>query len=421
MTFLVSQAIGAVFTHEDSYQLKRNFFANFHSNGAIVASPSQHNPNYYYDWVRDSAIAMGLVERWYEETAANEYKNHLLDYVSWTETIQHQNDNLPGHDILGEPKFYVNGFPFDGPWGRPQNDGPAIRASVLTRFAHQLLAKNEREYVQTHLYFGGLDPRTMGAIKLDLEYISHHWQDLNFDLWEEILGHHFFTAMAQKNALIEGAVLAHRLHDDQAAAFYELQAKLIESRLHLHIDSTNQVIKATLPPHSGPQKTLELDSSTLLAVLLNPTNEGHFALQSALVKNTVRELHKQFNLMFPINEDESGAILFGRYPGDTYDGYHTEGRGNPWFILTATMAEYHFKRADHLDRNKANKAAILKHLNLGDDYLKLIKQHAPDLNISEQINLYTGAQQGAASLTWSYVSLLRAIDLREALEKRLGY
>src|SRR5688500_16671266 len=32
-------------------------------------------------------------------------------------------------DFLGEPKFQADGSAFNDPWGRPQNDGPAIRAT----------------------------------------------------------------------------------------------------------------------------------------------------------------------------------------------------------------------------------------------------------------------------------------------------
>ncbi|AAU26519.1 TPA: Dot/Icm T4SS effector LegY [Legionella pneumophila] len=419
MIFFVSQTMASVFTHEEVQILKKHFLNNFQTNGAIVASPSQYNPNYYYDWIRDSAIAMGLVETWYEASQSARYKKLLLEYVSWTEKIQHQADPIAGQDILGEPKFYINGNPFDGEWGRPQNDGPALRASVLIRFAQQLLDHNEIDYVKSHLYNNTMDPQSMGTIKMDLEYIAHHWQDANFDLWEEVYGHHFFTAMAQQKALTDGAILAHQLHDRQAAVFYEMQANLINSRLKQHLDHQNKIIQATLLPHPGPQKTLELDSSVMLGILINPQKEGVFAPHHTFVQNTAKALHEQFNLMFPINKNRSGAILFGRYPGDTYDGYQTNSIGNPWFILTATMAEYYFTMAHNLSPNSINKLHIQNYLKKGDNYLRLIKQYGPDLNLSEQINLNTGVQQGATSLTWSYVSVLRAIHLREQLENRI--
>ena len=412
--FFVSQAIGAVFTPDDVQKLKQNFFANIHPNGAIVASPSQQEPNYYYDWVRDSAIAMSLIETWYESTHASGYKERLFHYVSWTQLIQQQNAPLPGHDIMGEPKFYFDGYPFSGPWGRPQNDGPALRASVLIRFAQQLLNQNETEYVQNVLYNNTMEPNSMGVIKKDLEYTAHHWTEANFDLWEEVLGIHFFTTMAQQKALLDGAVLARQLNDLGAALYYEEQADLMNISLYQHLDQSTQQIISTLPPHQGPQKTEELDSSIILGVLLQSQN-GLLAPNSIYVQKTVNALHKQFNQMFPINNNGHDAILFGRYPGDTYDGYQTNSIGNPWFILTATMSEYYFSLAANLNQSNAQRALRAKYISIGDDYLKLIKKYAPDMNLSEQINLNTGKQQGAKSLTWSYVSVLRAIELRDKL------
>ena len=59
-----------------------------------------------------------------------------------------------------------------------------------------------------------------------------------------------------------------------------------------------------------------------------------------------------------------------------------------------------------------------KYLTRGDAYLKLIKQYAPEMNLNEQINLHTGIQQGANSLTWSYVSVLHALEVREKLAQK---
>lgn len=418
MLFFVSQAMSSVFSLEEVQKLKQHFFSNIQPNGAIVASPSKQNPNYYYDWIRDSAIAMNLIETWYESTHAYGYKERLFHYVDWTQILQHQHNPNPGQDILGEPKFYINGYPFDGPWGRPQNDGPALRASVLIHFAQHLLDDHETEYVTTRLYNNTLDSHAMGVIKMDLEYIAHHWSDPNYDLWEEVLGDHFFTAMVQQRALHEGAALARRLDDYEAAAYYEYQAQRINGRLRQHLDHNNQTIQATLLPHPGPQKALELDTAVILGILFNPQKNGAFSPNSLYVQNTVQALHEQFNSMFPINNNHPGAILFGRYPGDTYDGYQTNSIGNPWFILTATVAEYYYTLANNLSMIEENKSKIAEYIQTGDNYLKLIKEYAPDMKLSEQINLNTGTQQGASSLTWSYVAVLHAIAYRDKLTNK---
>ncbi|RUR11654.1 glycoside hydrolase family 15 protein [Legionella sp. km772] len=425
MCFIASQAFAFVFSTEEIQRLQENFFANIQSSGAIIASPSDKRPNYYFDWVRDSAIAMNLIETWYETSSSakekDSYQHYLKTYIAWTERIQQQSDPLPGQDILGEPKFYLSGLPFEAPWGRPQNDGPALRALVLIRFSNELLVnKQDIAYIKTHLYNASMEPSRMGVIKRDLEYVAHHWQEPNFDLWEEVYGHHFFTIMAQQKALIEGAELANRLDDKPAAIFYKKQAHLIQQRLYEHLDYENTLIQATLAPHPGPQKTLELDSSVILALLMHPHKEGVFSPADPFVQNTIKALHQQFNEMFPINNNAADAILFGRYPGDSYDGYSTNSVGNPWFILTATMAEYYYSLADSLLADTQNKGQALAYVQLGDNYLELIKHYAPDLKLGEQINLNTGEQQGAVSLTWSYVSVLRAIHLREQLKNKKG-
>src|SRR5690606_5456606 len=81
----------------------------------------------------------------------------------------------------GEPKFYVTGQAFAGPWGRPQNDGPAQRATVLTRWAKHLLKDGHERYVRGVLY-DGVWPNSFSVIKSDLEFVAHNWQAPCFDL-----------------------------------------------------------------------------------------------------------------------------------------------------------------------------------------------------------------------------------------------
>lgn len=412
-------AVASVFSTEEIETLKQNFFTNIMPDGAIIASPSKSNPCYYYDWTRDSAISMDLIQTWYEQTKSSKYKEKLLHYVEWVSKVQHQVDPNPGQNILGEPKFYLNGTPYDGDWGRPQNDGPAIRAQTLIRFANTLIQDKKDEdkaYVKSKLYAGGLDPHSMGAIKIDLEYIAHHWQEKNFDLWEEIYGDHFFNAMVQRQALQKGAELARELGELEAGTFYEQQATLIENRLKQHIDLKNKIVQETLPPHTGPQKKLELDTAVILATLFTDKNDGVFTPSNPYILNTAKLLTTVFKEIYPINQQHENAILFGRYPGDTYDGYQINGIGNPWFILTATMAEYYYRLAKILSPIPEHGPLVKNYIQKGDDFLKLIKLYAPNLKMDEQINLNTGLQQGASSLTWSYVSVLRAIEAEKQLK-----
>jgi len=188
--------------------------------GAVIAAKSRSNPDYYYHWVRDAGIAIDALLQIYPllDDAHKEIVRHkLFSYYQFTKKIQ--SAHPPGD--LGEPKFHVDGSIFTDKWGRPQNDGPALRAISLIHFANLLLKEGQESFVKNALYQSSL-PAT-SPIKMDLEYVSHHWRDPSYDLWEEVKGTHFYTLMVQRRALIEGAILAVRLGDSLAANWYRAQ------------------------------------------------------------------------------------------------------------------------------------------------------------------------------------------------------
>lgn len=61
----------------------------------------------------------------------------LLTNYANAEKVHEQNAAISNSGLEG-PKFNVDGSFFTGPWGRPQNDGPALRASTLTTLAKRI-------------------------------------------------------------------------------------------------------------------------------------------------------------------------------------------------------------------------------------------------------------------------------------------
>lgn len=61
-----------------------------------------------------------------------------------------------------------------GSWGRPQTDGPAIRATVLIKFANLLLDAGEGEYVASHLYDNNT-PVSLSSSRMGREIANKHW------------------------------------------------------------------------------------------------------------------------------------------------------------------------------------------------------------------------------------------------------
>ena len=205
------------------------------SPGVVIASRSTSNPNYYYHWVRDAGLTVEALIELYQSTDSD-WKHEVMsrkifEYLEFSTLIQ----KVKTLSDLGEPKFNVDGSAFNGPWARPQNDSPALRAISLIHWANILIDEGKEPIVRQKMYTATL-PAT-APIKMDLEYISYHWKDPSYDLWEEVKGTHFYTLMVERRALLEGAVLARKLGDKGAANWYVKQGKEIEVELQKFYDA----------------------------------------------------------------------------------------------------------------------------------------------------------------------------------------
>lgn len=413
----------------------RNLLANISPAGTlpgtVIASPSRHNPNYYFHWIRDASLVMDIIVERYSHTAGKEkafYAERLLDFINLTRKNQHTPNPSNGP---GEPKFNVDGTPFTEPWGRPQNDGPALRAVTLINLANSMLQENRADRVKELLY----DGTNNSVIKLDLEFVSHHWRETCFDLWEETKGHHFYTQFVQRRALVEGAKLAARLGDGKAASWYTEQARALEHELQRYWDGNRRVIVGTIDRDGGADyKHSNLDTGVILGLLHGSIDDGFFAFSDERVLGTVRALEKAFHEIYPVNNKGYRGIAIGRYPEDRYDGisFVPQTEGNPWFLTTLGFAEFYYRLARELEKHgpklvhagnawffndmggaKDFGALIHAIRNRGDDFLAATQFHmSPEGHISEQINRHTGYMQGAHDLTWSYASFLTAIRWR---------
>ena len=428
--------------------------------GVVVASPSKDNPNYFFHWIRDSALVMEVIVNAYLGAKTEGQKTYqfqtLMDYAKFSRT--NQKSSNPSKQYfnrgIGEPKFNIDGTPFTGPWARPQNDGPALRASTLMRFARKLISEGKTDLVRSTLYDGKSPESTDTVIKVDLEYVSHHWRETNFDLWEEIRGQHFYTRMVQRKSMIEGAEFARSLGDPSAGDWYEKQARELEKEIEKHWDNDKGIIQVTLDRDDGVNyKYSGLDSAVILAVLHSSLADGFFNATDDRVLATAVAIRKRFSEIYDINHRGLPGTLIGRYPEDKYNGYHSDGEGNPWILATNAYAELYYRVAFSLNnakkvtitgRNREFYSAlftreenpivsgktfengnptfqqILERLRQeGDRFLARVRHHTgPDGRMAEQMDRRSGYQMGAADLTWSYASFLSAIDRRNALAGR---
>lgn len=374
--------------------------------GAVIASPSRENPDYYFHWVRDAALTMDVViellKRSHSESEIKDYRKLIQNYIRFS--IDNQNaSTLTG---LGEPKFYVDGKSYDLPWGRPQNDGPALRAIAVLNYIEYLKKLGNQESEIQKLYDNHFPSQSI--LKKDLEFVANSWQNSSFDLWEEVLGDHFYTRMVQHKALVLGSKFAAERKDYGASDWYLRQAQQIKLALNNHWDEQTLQINTTLNWKAGVDyKHSNLDIATILGILHGQHSESEFTVKSSKTLSTANKLIQTFHQIYPINKhpNASGTAI-GRYSEDRYDGHHFQG-GNPWVLTTLAMAEFHFKLAAELTQIKSLRKYSKSIFEIGNQMVARVQFHAhPDGSLSEQIDRYSGYMTSADNLTWNYAAIL---------------
>jgi glucoamylase len=220
--------------------------------GFLAASLSTSHPDYFYTWTRDAALVVRVL------CDLPETEDNLLkDYVEFQVDTQ----NTPTVcQCLGEPKFNPDGSAFSGPWGRPQNDGPAERAITLMKIINRFKGKHD-DFIKKTI---------MTALKKDLDYTARVWEEPCFDLWEEVNGIHFYTLMVMRRALMDGYYFFNNKK-------YQSTANDIQKRLETFWSPEENYIRVTQDEQSGVNKTSGLDVSVLLAAsTFSSIGEGKF-------------------------------------------------------------------------------------------------------------------------------------------------
>jgi glucoamylase len=225
------------------------------SAGVIIASPSTKDPDYFFTWTRDAALTMKMIvdEFLHGRTALRSLIQDYLKSQAILQTVSNPSGALSSGRGLGEPKYYSNLTRFNGDWGRPQRDGPALRATALITYARWLLSTGRRQDAAE------AREKVWPVVRNDLEYVAQYWNSTGFDLWEEVRGSSFFTTAVQHRALVEGAALGKRL--GQQTASYGVQASNILCLLQTYWNGKYAV--ANINTESGFSRT-GIDANTVL-------------------------------------------------------------------------------------------------------------------------------------------------------------
>ncbi|XEV07362.1 hypothetical protein FSHL1_012649 [Fusarium sambucinum] len=399
--------------------------------GAVVASPSKEDPDYWYTWTRDSALTYKvLVERFIHGDKSLQRK--IDEYVSAQAKLQGTTNpsGSPESGGLGEPKFHVNLTAFTGSWGRPQRDGPPLRATALTLYAEWLISHGERSKAVNKVW---------PVIEKDLAYTTKFWNRTGYDLWEEVNGSSFFTLSASHRALVEGAALAKKLGKSCPDCVTNAPRVLC----FLQTFWTGGYVDSNINVKDG-RKGLDVNSILSSIHTFDPNSkctDSTFQPCSPRALANHKAVVDSFRSIYGVNKNrgQGKAAAVGRYSEDVYYD------GNPWYLATLAAAEQLYAAVYQWDKvgavtvdgvslsffkdivPKISKGTYSKKSKTYKDIIKAVKTYADgfvavvqtytpkDGSLAEQFDKSTGAPKSAVHLTWSYAAFVATTERRDGV------
>ncbi|KAJ9143535.1 Glucoamylase [Coniochaeta hoffmannii] len=404
------------------------------ASGVVVASPSKSNPDYWYTWTRDSALVFKSIVDTFTNSYDANLQSEIQNYIAAQAKLQgvsNPSGSLSDGAGLGEPKFNVDLSQFTGAWGRPQRDGPALRAIALISYANWLISNG---------YTSTASDIVWPIIKNDLTYVAQYWNQTGFDLWEEVQGSSFFTVAAQHRSLIEGSTLAKALGTSCSAC--DNVAPQVLCFLQRFWSSSSGYVVANINAGGRSGK----DANTILGSIHNfdpsagcDANTFQPCSDRALANHKV--VTDSFRSIYTVNSGiaQGVAVAVGRYPEDSY--YN----GNPWYLNTLAAAEqlydalYVWKQQGSITVTSTS-LAFFKDLvpsvtagtyalssstytsiynavqTYADGYMAVVEKYTPSGGaLAEQFDRSSGSPLSAADLTWSYAAFLTAAQRRSGI------
>jgi glucoamylase len=405
--------------------------------GAIVASPvlADYNPDpdYFFHWFRDSAVVIDALRLLYVEgRIGDEALQQLRDFIRFSldlnrldgraaaavedrsacvapELLQYLREDHDlatafGDLVAAETRVNPDGTLDVCRWNRPQHDGAPLRALALLRWA-----------AGGH-FDAALLAEASELIRFDIDFTLRRWREPSYDIWEEELGHHYYTLRVAAAALAEGAAWLDGL-DDAAQA----QRCREESRTVLRLlddywvderderdewaadrDAARGYYRSRVLADGQPSPKA-LDIAVILSAIHSLGTEVAHGPADLRMQATLARLDALFDAAYPINHGRPagrGAAM-GRYAGDVYYS------GGAYYFSTLGAAEFCFRAA-------AAMGGDARHwFDRGDAYLATVRAYTPaGGDLSEQFDQRSGAQTSAKQLAWSHAAFISCVSAR---------
>ena len=123
----------------------------------------------WYTWTRDAALVLKLLINTFDKTYNAGFQTTIQNFISSTAKLQgvsNPSGPFTNGAGLGEAKFNVDFSQYTGEWGRPQRDGPPLRATALIAYANWLVKNG---------YSSTAKDVVWPVIQNDLTYSAQYW------------------------------------------------------------------------------------------------------------------------------------------------------------------------------------------------------------------------------------------------------
>ncbi|KAL8693611.1 MAG: hypothetical protein Q9224_003722 [Gallowayella concinna] len=368
--------------------------------GLVIASPSKLNPDYFYTWTRDSALTVKmLVDEFIAGDAS--LRPQIEQYVAAQailQTVANPSGDLTDGSGLGEPKFEVNSTAFTGPWGRPQRDGPALRATALIAYSRWLLANEGESTVSSKIW---------PIILNDLNYVGQYWNQTGFDLWEEVDGSSFFTIAVQHRALVEGQIFAQQIgktceacnQAPQVLCFLQdfWNGQYVTSNINDQSGRNGRDANSILGSIHTFDPDAACDDSTFQPCSSRALANHKAVIDSFRYLTTLAAAEQLYDALYQFRR--AGVLV-------------VDSTSLPFFRdLDPSIAIGNYSASS---RVYCNITSAIQ--NYADDFVNVVRKYTPaDGSLAEQLSRSDGNPLSAVDLTWSYASFLTAIDRRSSI------
>lgn len=381
--------------------------------GCVLASPSWQNSghvdqDYVYNWTRDAAVV--AIELAHGPLPTNQ---PLIDYVQFAQTCQNAGGDFDRASFLidGTPRIWSN-----------QRDGPALQTLAMLQLFEQLDQPTRNV--------------ANGVIAANLNFLQGAYQGQTVNLWEEESGASFFARAVQLQCF--QAITANAL-GIPVPPWLSTAIAWLANALQGHWNG--QYYQSLVPVPTQPDYRVPYDPNIdiVMAAIY-----GAVAVTDTKLLATAALLRSQWAdstspYFYAINgADQQRGIgpMFGRYPGDTYDGdSDLPEDDHPWALCTCNFAELYYRLASAITAAgtiplDARSTEFFNQVGVGasttpgaaatalrsaaDQMLQAVVFHSDHLELSEQFDAITGYEKSVSNLSWSYAAFLSAVRARNA-------